>query len=135
MASYKVSFTCLAFLGIFFTSSFFLFYLLHNFFPYPRKYPHVVRSWRINWEELTTYFKYPYEMRKIMYTTNIIESINRAFRRVTDKKRVFPSDEALIKNLYLAIERLEKKWEKSKIKNWAIIYRQLSEIFKERLEV
>ena len=81
------------------------------------KYPHVVKNWRTNWEELTTYFRYPYEMRKIMYTTNIIESINSAFRRVTDKKRVFPSDEALIKNLYLAIERLEKKWERSKIKN------------------
>ena len=81
------------------------------------KYPHVVKSWRTNWEELTTYFRYPYEIRKIMYTTNIIESINSAFRRVTDKKRVFPSDEALIKNLYLVIERLEKKWERSKIKN------------------
>jgi len=99
------------------------------------KYPHVVKNWRTNWEELTTYFRYPYEMRKIMYTTNIIESINSAFRRVTDKKRVFPSDEALLKNLYLAIERLEKKWERSKVKNWSIIYGQLSEIFKERLEV
>jgi len=99
------------------------------------KYPHVVKNWRINWKELTTYFRYPYEMRKIMYTTNIIESINSVFRRVTDKKRVFPTDEAPIKNLCLAIERLEKKWERSKVKNWSIIYGQLSEIFKERLEV
>ncbi len=100
-----------------------------------RKYPHVVRSWRNNWDELMTYFRYPFEMRKLMYTTNIIESVNSKFRKTTDGKRVFPSDQALLKNLYLAVMELEKKWSRSAVRDWGIIYGQLSEIFGERLEV
>jgi len=100
-----------------------------------RKYPHVVRSWRSNWDELMTYFKYPFEMRKLMYTTNIIESVNSKFRKVTDGKRVFPSDQSLLKSLYLAVMDLEKKWSRSAVRDWGIIYGQLSEIFGERLEV
>ena len=100
-----------------------------------RKYPHVVRSWRNNWDELMTYFRYPFEMRKLMYTTNIIESVNSKFRKVTDGKRVFPSDQSLLKSLYLAVVDLEKKWSRSTVRDWGIIYGQLSEIFGERLEV
>jgi len=100
-----------------------------------RKYPHVVRSWRNNWDELMTYFRYPFEMRKLMYTTNIIESVNSKFRKVTDGKRVFPSDQSLLKSLYLAVADLEKKWSRSTVRDWGIIYGQLSEIFGERLEV
>ena len=99
------------------------------------KYPHIVRSWRNNWEELMTYFKYPFEMRKLMYTTNIIESVNSRFRKATDGKRVFPNDQSVLKSLYLAAQELEKKWDKSAIRDWGIIYGQLSVIFGERLEV
>ena len=98
------------------------------------KYPHVIKSWRTNWEELMAYFKYPLELRKLMYTTNIIESVNSKFRKVTDGKRVFPSDMSVLKSLYLATLELEKKWNRSVIKDWGIIYGQLSIIFEERLE-
>jgi transposase-like protein len=98
------------------------------------KYPHVIKSWRTNWEELMAYFKYPFELRKLMYTTNIIESVNSKFRKVTDGKRVFPSDMSVLKSLYLAALELEKKWDRSVIKDWGIIYGQLSVIFEERLE-
>jgi len=98
------------------------------------KYPHVIKSWRTNWEELMAYFKYPLELRKLMYTTNIIESVNSRFRKVTDGKRVFPSDMSVLKNLYLAALELAKKWNRSIIKDWGIIYGQLSVIFEERLE-
>ena len=98
------------------------------------KYPHVIKSWRTNWEELMAYFKYPLELRKLMYTTNIIESVNSKFRKVTDGKRVFPSDMSVLKSLYLAALELEKKWSRSIIKDWGIIYGQLSIIFEERLE-
>ena len=98
------------------------------------KYPHVIKSWRTNWEELMAYFKYPLELRRLMYTTNIIESVNSKFRKVTDGKRVFPSDMSVLKNLYLAALELAKKWNRSIIKDWGIIYGQLSVIFEERLE-
>jgi transposase-like protein len=99
-----------------------------------KKYPHIVRSWRNNWDELMAYFKYPYEMRRLMYTTNIIESVNSKFRKVTDGRRVFPNDQSLLKSLYLAVLELEKKWSRSSVRDWGIIYGQLSEIFGERLE-
>ena len=99
-----------------------------------KKYPHIVRSWRNNWDELMAYFKYPFEMRKLMYTTNIIESVNSKFRKVTDGRRVFPNDQSLLKSLYLAVLELEKKWSRSSVRDWGIIYGQLSEIFGERLE-
>ncbi len=100
-----------------------------------KKYPHIVRSWRNNWEELMTYFKYPFEMRKLMYTTNIIESVNSKFRKVTDGRRVFPNDQSILKSLYLAVVELDKKWSRSSVRDWGVIYGQLSEIFGERLEV
>ena len=74
-------------------------------------------------------------MRKLMFTTNIIESVNSKFRKATDGKRVFPSDQALLKSLYLSVRELEKKWSRSAVKDWGIIYGQLPEIFGERLEV
>jgi len=98
------------------------------------KYPHIIKSWRTNWQQLMTYFKYPLELRKLMYTTNIIESVNSKFRKVTDGKRVFPSDMSVLKSLYLAALELTKKWNRGIIKDWGIIYGQLSVIFEERLE-
>jgi len=55
-----------------------------------KQYPHVIKSWRTNWESLTTFFRYPVEIRRVMYTTNIIESVNSKFRKVTDARRVYP---------------------------------------------
>lgn len=97
-----------------------------------RQYPHVVKSWRTNWSTLTTFFRYPVEIRKVMYTTNIIESVNSKFRKVTDARRVFPSDDAVLKSLYMAALELEKKWSKP-IRDWAIIYAQLVVLFEDRL--
>jgi len=97
-----------------------------------RHYPHVVKSWRVNWDILTTFFRYPVEIRKVMYTTNIIESVNSKFRKVTDARRVFPTDEAVLKSLYMAALDLEKKWVKP-IRDWPVIYSQLAILFEDRL--
>ncbi|MBZ0154899.1 MAG: IS256 family transposase [Alphaproteobacteria bacterium] len=96
------------------------------------QYHHVIKSWRGNWESLTTFFRYPVEIRKVMYTTNIIESVNSKFRKVTDARRVFPLDEAVLKSLYMAALELEKKWTKP-IKDWPIIYSQLGILFEDRI--
>ncbi|MDF9845283.1 transposase-like protein, partial [Paenibacillus sp. PastF-2] len=66
------------------------------------KYPLIIRSWRTNWDELATFFKYPPKIRKLIYTTNMIESYHRQLRKVTKGKSIFPTDEALLKMLYLA---------------------------------
>lgn len=97
-----------------------------------KHYPHVIKSWRTNWETLTTFFRYPVEIRRIMYTTNVIESVNSKFRKVTDARRVFPTDEAVLKSLYMAAVELEKKWTKP-IKDWPVIYSQLCILFEDRL--
>lgn len=97
------------------------------------KYPHVIKSWRTNWETLTTFFRYPVEVRKIMYTTNVIESVNSKFRKVTEARRVFPTDEAVLKSLYMAALDLEKKWVKP-VRDWPVIYSQLVILFEDRLQ-
>jgi len=97
------------------------------------KYPHIARSWRANWDELMTYFDYPVEIRKLLYTTNIIESVNSKIRKATDGKRVFPSDESLLKSLYIVAMELEKKWSKKPITGWGRIYGQLSILFEGRI--
>jgi len=97
------------------------------------KYWYVIKSWEENWQELMTYYKYPYEMRSLIYTTNSIESLNSMFRKVTKGKKVFPSDESLSKSLYLAIIGIEKKWAGKKMKDWGIIYGQLKQIFEGRI--
>jgi putative transposase len=99
-----------------------------------KQYPHVIKSWRTNWESLTTFFRYPVEIRKVMYTTNIIESVNSKFRKVTDARRVFPTDEAVLKSLYMAAVELERKWSKP-IRDWAIIYSQLILLYEDRMSV
>ena len=76
-----------------------------------------------------TYFDYPVEIRKLLYTTNIIESVNSKLRKATDGKRVFPSDEALFKSLYIVAVELEKKWSRKPIAGWGRIYGQLSILF------
>jgi transposase-like protein len=87
-------------------------------------YPHVLKSWRTNWDSLTAFFRYPVEIRKVMYTTNIIESVNSKFRKATGARRLFPTDDAILKSLYMAALELEKKWTMP-IRGWPRIYSQL----------
>ena len=75
-----------------------------------KKYPTSIASWRNNWSQLSTYFKYPVEIRKIIYTTNAIENFNRQLRKVTKSKTIFPTDDSLFKNLYLAMIDITQKW-------------------------
>lgn len=97
------------------------------------KYPLIVRSWRQNWAEISTFFKYPPEIRKIIYTTNIIESYHRQLRKVTKGKSIFPSDEALLKMLYLATQDVMRKWT-GRIQNWGQILLQLSIFFPDKVK-
>ncbi len=97
------------------------------------KYPFAIQSWEANWDVLSTFFKYPYEVRKIIYTTNIIESLNRQYRKVTKTKSVFPSDESLEKILYLATKNISKKWTR-RYDDWDMILNQLIIIYGERFE-
>ena len=97
-----------------------------------RKYPHILKSWRVNWDRLMTYFRYPVEIRKLMYTTNLIESVNSKFRKASDARRVFPSNDAILKVLYMAAMELEKKWTMP-IRDWPLIYTQLMILFEGRL--
>ena len=75
-----------------------------------KKYPKISQSWRANWANLSTYFKYPQEVYRLIYTTNAIEGFNRQLRKVTRAKSVFPSDDSLLKILYLAMMDIIKKW-------------------------
>jgi transposase-like protein len=96
------------------------------------KYPLIAKSWERNWAELSTFFKYPPEIRKIIYTTNMIESYHRQLRKVTKGKSIFPNDEALLKSLYLATQDVLRKWT-GRIHNWGQILLQLSVFFPERV--
>lgn len=97
-----------------------------------KKYPKIAISWRSHWPELATYFKYPEDVRKLIYTTNAIEGFNRQLRKVTKNKGVFPTDDSLFKMLYLASVDITKKWT-GRRKDWGQIYSQLSIFFSERL--
>jgi transposase-like protein len=96
------------------------------------KYPLIVNSWRNNWPELSTFFKYPPEIRKIIYTTNIIESYHRQLRKVTKGKMIFPTDDALLKMLYLVTQGVMKKW-MGRVHNWGQILLQMSVFFPDRV--
>jgi putative transposase len=99
-----------------------------------KKYPVVIDSWKRNWEKLTTYFKYPPAIRKLVYTTNTIEGYHRQIRKVTKTKGSFTSDIALLKLMYLATKNIEKKWTMP-LANWSITVSQLSIIFGDRLKL
>ncbi|HRV34166.1 MAG TPA: IS256 family transposase, partial [Anaerovoracaceae bacterium] len=75
-----------------------------------KKYPKIAKSWHENWAHLSTYFKYPQEVRRLIYTTNAIEGFNRQLRKVTKAKSVFPTDDSLLKMLYLAMMDITRKW-------------------------
>jgi transposase-like protein len=97
------------------------------------KYPLMVRSWRNNWDEIATFFKYPPEIRKLIYTTNVIESYHRQLRKVTKGKAMFPTDDALLKMLYLVTMDVLRKWT-GRVQNWGQILLQLSVFFEDRVQ-
>tara|TARA_R110000868_G_C10847185_1_gene760537 strand:- start:58 stop:1257 length:1200 start_codon:yes stop_codon:yes gene_type:complete len=98
------------------------------------KYPHSIQSWRRNWQELTVFFDYPPAIRKIIYTTNVIESFNSMVRRQTAKRTIFPSDDAVFKSIYLSLIKINKKWENT-IWNWGIIVNQFLIKFEDRCRI
>ncbi len=98
------------------------------------KYPLVVRSWENNWLELTSYFSYPAEIRKLIYTTNTIEGYHRQLRKVTKTKTAYPSDDALRKIIYLATMEISKKWTMP-LRSWKECISQLAIYFGDRLEI
>jgi transposase-like protein len=98
------------------------------------KYPMVIKSWENNWENLSTYFKYSPPIRKIIYTTNIVEGYHRQLRKVTKNRSLFPSDQALLKIMYLATIDASKKWTSIK-QGWAEIVGQLAIHFEGRLNL
>ena len=98
-----------------------------------KKYPIVLNSWNNKWENLSHYFKYPYPIRKIMYTTNIIESVHRQFRKLTKTKGAFPSKDSLLKLLYMGIQNAKEKWTQP-VHNWSQTISQLAIFFEGRLD-
>ena len=98
-----------------------------------KKYPIVLQSWQNKWENLSYYFKYPKEIRKIMYTTNIIESVHRQFRKLTKTKGAFPNENSLLKLLYMGIQNAKMKWTQP-VHNWSLTISQLAIFFEGRLD-
>lgn len=98
------------------------------------KYPASIKSWRDHWDELATMFKYPEQIRRIIYTTNAIENFNRQLRKVTKTKSAFVSDDALLKQLYLVTMQVTDKWTMP-IKDWGSILMQLMIFFGDRVNV
>ena len=97
-----------------------------------KKYPKISQSWRDNWPNLSTYFKYPQEVRRLIYTTIPIEGFNRQLRKVTKSKTVFPTDDSLLKMLYLAMIDITKKWT-GRRQDWRMIHSQLAVYFEDRI--
>ena len=98
-----------------------------------KKYPIIFESWRNKWDNLSNYFKYAEPIRKVIYTTNIIESVHRQFRTLTKTKGAFPNDNSLLKLLFAGIQNAERKWTMP-IRNWGLTISQLNIHFKERLK-
>lgn len=97
-----------------------------------KKYSKISRSWRANWANLSTYFKYPQEVRRLIYTTNVIESFNLQLCKVTKAKSVFPTDDTLPKMLYWAMMDITKKWTGWR-QDWSLILAQMAIYFAERM--
>lgn len=97
-----------------------------------KKYPQIAASWRENWPNLSTYFKFPDAVRRLIYTTNTIEGFNRQLRKVTKSKSVFPTDDSLLKMLYLAMMDITKKWTGRRT-NWSQIHAQLVIYYGDRM--
>lgn len=98
------------------------------------RYPYAIKSWIANWENLTAYFGYPLEIRKIIYTTNVIENLNRNIRKFTKNKLMFPDDQAMKKAVYLAIQQASIAWT-TKVMNWPLIANQFLVLYPERVKI
>lgn len=96
-----------------------------------KKYPNILKSWDKNWAELTAFFEYPTEIRKIIYTTNAVESYHRAVRKFTKSKSIFPTDDSIRKVIYLSVKEISKKWTMP-VHDWGLAYTQLSIYFEDR---
>lgn len=99
-----------------------------------KKYPAVIKSWQANWDSLSQYFKYPEELRRIIYTTNIVEGFHRQVRKYTKSKGAFTSENALVKLIYCACQKILEKWDQP-MHNWALIVSQLQIYFDGRLNL
>jgi putative transposase len=97
------------------------------------KYPHIAKSWYANWAELSTFFKYSPELRRVLYTTNIIESFHRGIRKVTKNRTIFPTEDSILKLYYLAIRDIEKRWT-GVLNNWSSIFPQIFIEYEDRLK-
>ena len=97
------------------------------------KYPNAIKSWEDNWDNLSTFFAFSGNIRKIIYTTNVIESLNSQFRKITKTKLIFPNDDSLMKMLYLAVERVARKWTRA-YADWDLVINQLNIIFSDILD-
>lgn len=97
-----------------------------------KKYPKISASWQDNWANLSTDFKFPQEVRRLIYTTNAIEGFNRQLRKVTKAKSVFPTDDSLLKMLYLAMIDITKKWT-GRRQDWSMIHAQLAVYYADRM--
>lgn len=98
-----------------------------------QQYPIVIKSWRSKWENLSVYFKYPPDIRRVIYTTNAIEAVHRQFRKLTKTKGAFPNENSLLKLLYVGIQNASKKWTMP-IQNWNLTLSQLAIYFDGRLD-
>jgi putative transposase len=96
------------------------------------KYSYAIKSWRENWDELTAFFDFPLEIRRIIYTTNLIENLNGKIRKYTKNKLSFPTDDAVMKSTFLALSEATKKWTMP-IRDWGIIHNQFLIIFEDRI--
>lgn len=96
-----------------------------------KKYPQILKSWDGNWAELTTYFKYPQEVRRLIYTTNAVEGFHRMLRKFTKTKAIYPTDDAVRKSVYLSIQEIGKKWTMP-VRDWGMVMGQLSIFFEDR---
>lgn len=98
------------------------------------KYSYAIKSWYDNWEDLTIFFEFPLEIRKIIYTTNLIENLNGKIRKYTKNKLSFPTDDAVMKSVYLAVREATKKWSMP-IRNWGIVLNQFLTICNQRVQL
>lgn len=97
------------------------------------KYDKAINSWEENWDNLTAFLEYPQAIRKLIYTTNIIESFNSTLRKYTRNKKVFPNDQSAVKSIYLAAQQIRTKWQRSRA-GWNQVYNQLYIYFEDRIK-
>lgn len=99
-----------------------------------KKYPHAIRSWKNNWQQLSHFFDFPLEIRTLIYTTNIIENLNGKIRKYTKTKMSFPDDQSVMKAVFLALKEITRKWTLP-IRNWPLVVNQFINIFGERTKL